>query len=183
MKAQNIRPSTAILIILGALWSGCAQNTSTPETQDVEKLAKKVEALYQQGRYAEAIPIATQLLHVTEKSLGPDHPDTATRLSDLAELDLEIGNYVEAGPLFERALTIREKALGPEHLDTVWSLDGLGRLYQHMGDYGKAEPFFQRALAIQQKVLGPDHRTTAAGFNNLALLTAVGGAGRRRETS
>jgi tetratricopeptide (TPR) repeat protein len=156
--------------MFGALWLAFAQNTSTTETQGAEELAKTVERLYQQGKYSEAIPAATQLLNLTEKSVGPEHPDTATRLSDLAQLNLEMGNYVEAEPLFQRALTIQEKALGLEHLDTARTLNSLATLYQSKGDYAKAEPLFERVLAVREKSLGPEHADTGGIVNNLALL-------------
>ena len=50
--------------------------------------------------------------------LGPDHPDTATSLNDLAELYNSQEKYAGAEPLLQRALAIREKVLGPRHPDT-----------------------------------------------------------------
>ena len=44
------------------------------------------------------------------KALGPEHPDTATSLNNLALLLEQQGRYVEAEPLFRRALAISEKA-------------------------------------------------------------------------
>ncbi len=39
-----------------------------------------------QGRYAEAEPLYKRSLAIREKALGPDHPDVATALNNLAEL-------------------------------------------------------------------------------------------------
>jgi tetratricopeptide (TPR) repeat protein len=50
--------------------------------------------------------------------LGPEHPDVATTLNNLAALYESMGNYTEALPLYERALSISEKVLGPEHPNT-----------------------------------------------------------------
>jgi hypothetical protein len=44
---------------------------------------------------------------------GPEHPDTASSLDNLALLLKEQGNLAAARPLFERALAVREKALAP----------------------------------------------------------------------
>ncbi len=43
--------------------------------------------LYQtQGRYAEAEPLHRRALAIREKALGPDHPDVAASLNNLASL-------------------------------------------------------------------------------------------------
>jgi hypothetical protein len=47
-------------------------------------------------------------LAITEKALGPEHPDTAVSLSRLAELYNAAGAHVKAEPLFERAQGIVE---------------------------------------------------------------------------
>jgi Tetratricopeptide repeat len=50
-----------------------------------------------------------------EKALGPDHPDVATSLNNLALLYHVQGLHEQAEPLYNRSLAIMEKALGPEH--------------------------------------------------------------------
>ena len=49
------------------------------------------------------------------KALGPEHPQVATSLNNLAELYQAQGKYGDAEPLYKRSLAIIEKALGPEH--------------------------------------------------------------------
>ena len=68
-----------------------------------------------QGAYAHAEPLFERALAIGEKALGPDHPDVATSLNNLAELYRAQGAYARAEPLYERALAIWEKALGPDH--------------------------------------------------------------------
>ena len=55
--------------------------------------------LYQQGRYAEAIPYAAEALRLGEEEFGPDHPNTANLLNSLAALYRAQGNYTAAEPL------------------------------------------------------------------------------------
>ncbi|CAM9588227.1 unnamed protein product, partial [Laminaria digitata] len=81
-----------------------------------------------QGNYAVAGPLFERSLTIREKALGPEHPDVATSLNNLAGLLQTQDNYAEAGPLFERSLTIREKALSPEHPDVATSLNNLVEL-------------------------------------------------------
>ena len=107
---------------------------------------------------------------IREKALGPNHPDVAQCLNNLAELSHEMGDYAKAEPLYQRAMVIREKALGANHPDVADSLNNLAMLYKTMGDYAKAESFYQRVLTIREKVLGPEHPNVAQSFNNLATL-------------
>ena len=83
--------------------------------------------------------------------LGPEHPDTATTLNNLAGLYQAQGAYAQAEPLYKRALAIREKVLGPDHPDTATSLNNLAVLYRAQGAYAEAEPLYQRALAIRKR--------------------------------
>ena len=67
-------------------------------------------ALYQtQGQYAEAEPLYKRALAISEKALGPDHPDVATSLNNLAELYHAQGQYAQAEPLYKRSLAIRRR--------------------------------------------------------------------------
>ena len=81
-----------------------------------------------QGDLAGARPLYERALAICEKVLGPEHPDTATSLNNLALLLQDQGDLAGARPLFERALAICEKALGPEHPDTATSLNNLAIL-------------------------------------------------------
>ena len=71
-----------------------------------------------QENYAEAEPLYRRALAIREKTLGPDHPDTAASLNNLALLRCLQGNCAEAEPLFRRALAIAEKVLGPDRPET-----------------------------------------------------------------
>ncbi len=140
------------------------------QVPEADKLKQQINELYRAGKYSEAIPIARRLLELREKTLGQEHPNTATSLNNLALLYKAMGDYAKAEPLYQRALKIREKALGPEHPGTATTLDSLAALYYATGHYAKAEPFYQRALKIKEKALGPDHPDTVTALSNLALL-------------
>jgi Tetratricopeptide repeat len=62
-------------------------------------------------------------LAIREKALGPEHPDVAQTLNNLAELYRAQGRYM-AEPLFERSLRAVEKALGPNHPEVAKGLKG-----------------------------------------------------------
>jgi tetratricopeptide (TPR) repeat protein len=64
--------------------------------------------------------------------LGPDHPDTAQSLNNLAALYRAQGKYVQAEPLYQRALTICEQQLGPDHPDTATIQENYAELLKNM---------------------------------------------------
>ncbi len=140
------------------------------QSRKADELNRRVEELYQAGRYAEAVPLLQQTLAIYEKALGPDHPDVATAVNYLAALYSNQGRYAEAEPLIKRALAIFEKVLGPDHPDVAAALNNLAQLYDNQGRYAEAEPLYKRSLAIREKALGPDHPDVASALNNLALL-------------
>ncbi len=135
--------------------------------------------LHHQAAYAETGPLFERALAIFEKALGPDHPDVAQALTNLAELYRAQGAYERAEPLFERALAISEKALGPDHPNVAALLNNLAALYRAQGAYERAGPLCERALAIFEKALGPDHPNVAASLNNLAGLYHAQGAYER----
>jgi tetratricopeptide (TPR) repeat protein len=120
--------------------------------------------------HAGARPFLERALAIGEKALGPDHPDNATRLNNLALLLRDEGDLAAARPLYERALAITEKALGPDHPNTATGLNNLGFLLKDQGDLAAARAPLERALAIREKALGPDHPDTAQSLNNVGLL-------------
>ena len=54
-------------------------------------------------------------LAIDEKSYGPEHPNVAIDLNNLAQLLQDTNRLGEAEPLMKRALAIDEKSYGPEH--------------------------------------------------------------------
>ena len=129
-------------------------------------------ALYHQVRavWGEAEPLYRRAIAIDETVHGPEHPEVAIDINNLANLYRATGRYAEAKPLFDRALAIGEKTLGPDHPDLAIRLNSLALLYQDTGRYAEAEPLFQRALAISDKALAPDHPTLAIRLSNLAVL-------------
>ena len=91
-------------------------------------------------------------MKIDEKSLGPEHLDTAKNLIDLGNLYQETGQYAKAEPLYKRALKIREKILGPDHRTVAECLDELAALYWAKGESAKAEPLSQRAAGIRTRI-------------------------------
>lgn len=172
----------SLCAVLASLWGICpsqspAQSASGQQfPPEVQRLNQEAEKLAEQGRYAQAIPLARQALEATDKALGPNHLLSAEAAENLAEILRNAGEFAKAEPLHRRALAIRQQTLGPAHLDTAKSLGNLAVLYDAMGDYRKAEPLHRQALGIREKLLGPAHADVAQSLNNLALSLRAAGA-------
>jgi tetratricopeptide (TPR) repeat protein len=131
--------------------------------------------VFGRGVYSSARALLERALAIRERALGPEHPDTAMSLNNLALLLKDQGDLAGARPLVERALAIREKALGHDHPDTAESLNTFALLLYGQGDLAGARPLFERALAINEKTLGSEHPDTATSLNNLAALLQAEG--------
>ena len=108
--------------------------------------------------YAEARPLYERALAIHEKVLGPEHPDTATSLNNLACLlqaqgDLRGG----AAALRARARDPREgaRARASRHGDRASTTSP--PCCRPRATYAEARPLCERALAIREKALGPEH--------------------------
>lgn len=114
-------------------------------------------------------------IEVSERTKGPEHPETGVKINNLAVLLNATGDYAAAEPLYRRALVIAEKTQGLGHPETARSLNNLASLLKAMGANKAAEPLYRRALAIAEKEQGANHPETGVGINNLAaLLYAMG---------
>ena len=81
------RNARAIVLVLHcALWVAPGLTAEGEDASEADSLNRQVVELYQAGKYQLAIPIARQLLEIREKTLGPEHPETATSLNNLALL-------------------------------------------------------------------------------------------------
>ena len=141
-----------------------------PSDADLSALNGRVVALYQAGKYGEAIPLAEQFVAGIKARYGENAPEYATALNILAELLRATNRLAEAEPLMRRALAIDEKSFGPDHPDVAIPLNNLALLLYNTNRLSEAEPLIRRALAINEKSYGPDHPNVATAVDNLAEL-------------
>jgi lipopolysaccharide biosynthesis regulator YciM len=84
-----------------------APQTVRGQSKRLIDLDKRVGALRVTGKYADAIPLAEQLVRQAEPELGKNHVLTAIALYSLADLYMERGLYSDAEPIFKRSLVFR----------------------------------------------------------------------------
>ena len=121
------------------------------------------------GRPADAKPLLERALAIDEAAYGPDHPNVALRLNNLALTLRDLGQPGTARPLQERSLAITEAAYGPDHPEVATRLANLAATLWDLGQPQAAQPLEERALAIDEAAFGPDHPNVALSLDNLAL--------------
>lgn len=93
------------------------------------------------ARYAmgarEAARLYLRALALFEQALGPDHPQVAMTLGNLALVHQSTGAYAEAIRLLTRANVINEAALGEDHPQMASGLSNLALVHEAMGANGR----------------------------------------------
>lgn len=84
---------------------------------DIDALNRRVDALFEAARFANALPLAQRSVALTKAQHGEDDPQYALALTNLAGLLQATNRLAEAEPLFRGALAIDEKRLGSDHPD------------------------------------------------------------------
>jgi tetratricopeptide (TPR) repeat protein len=126
--------------------------------------------LWSRAEYTQAKALHQRALSIREAEFGPDHPDTAHSLTNLASVLVDQGDLDGAIPLYERALSIRETRVGADHPDTAHTLHNLANALATQGDLDGARTLQERALAIRETHLGADHPWTATVLNDLGVI-------------
>ncbi len=85
------------------------------------------------ARFGEAEPLFRRALEIYEASRGPDDPNAASVLCNLANLLSETNRFDEAEPLFRRALVIDEASYGTDHPEVARDLNNLAALFHRTG--------------------------------------------------
>jgi tetratricopeptide (TPR) repeat protein len=100
-------------------------------------------------RYSDAEQLASQALAIAEDRLGPDHPQVALILDNLAAANSEQGRFSEAEPLYRRAIAIQQKSLAANHPDLASTLIDYAALLRKTGRKKQASNLETRARNIR----------------------------------
>ncbi len=111
-----------------------AEQRRADETENTSSLLDRAAAyLWVHAHYAEARPLAERALAIDEAIFGPNHPDVAVYLNNLAQILQDLGQPAEARPLAERALAIDEAIFGPNHPRLAVDLSNLAQILLDLG--------------------------------------------------
>ena len=126
-----------------------AGNQSAAETE-ADQLHVQVLALYKEGKFQEALPLAKRAFELREKTLGPENVATLASLHNLAVIQSALGTHAEAANIYQRLLKAQEKLEGANSPKLVATLDKLGLEHLSNNKPGAAEEVFNRQLRIQE---------------------------------
>lgn len=87
------------------------------------------DANYCLGDYYRALEHYFPLLRVLEKTLGPDHPNTAAMYYNIGATYDKMKWDSDAIHYYHKALTIRESVLGSKHPDTATNYKSIAHVY------------------------------------------------------
>src|SRR5260370_34439382 len=93
---------------------------------------------------------------ISEKALGPDHPDMATPLKNLATVYHLESRYAAAEPLYRRALGLFEKNAG-ESAEAVEVMGELADLYRGQRRNTETELLYDRLIPVHERLMGREH--------------------------
>ncbi len=150
------------------------QQHSPPKSklEEAENLEQQVSNFYQQGRWAEAIPLAEKVLTIRRHALKSAYLDEAMDINKLAVLYTNCEEYVKAEPLFQQALAIAEKD-NPKHPNIARILISLAALYVNRSIYEQVEPLYHRILMIMDTLYGSEYLEIAIGATKLATFYVI----------
>jgi serine/threonine protein kinase/tetratricopeptide (TPR) repeat protein len=112
------------------------------------------EVYHYLGRPAEAEAMYRRALELSQQLHGPDHPEVAQVMNNLAVTLVSWDKLEEAEPLYRKALTIRKSRLGEKDLSVAETLGNLSFLLRREFRLEEAEAAIREALTIQQAKLG-----------------------------
>ena len=134
------------------------------------QMSEQVVQMDQQGKGAEAIPLAQQTVSVAESTFGPNDVHVGLSLNRLGLLLQHQEKFTDAETAFRRALNIFEAAYGQNNSQVAAVAGNLGNLYREAGRYSDAEKYSQQAVMVGEKVLKPDDPGLGVSISNLATL-------------
>jgi tetratricopeptide (TPR) repeat protein len=120
------------------------------------------------GLAGPAVAYWRELVAVSDRVLGPGHPDTLVVGEQLARACLSADRAADAVPWFQWVLTRRIRALGPDHPDTIESRRSLGHALVAAQQLDDAITVLDGTVSDYERVRGPDHLDTLAARDELA---------------
>jgi len=123
---------------------------------------------------AEAEPLLTEALAISEGLFGREDAALAPLLSELGRLHIQRSQHARAEEVLERLLAIA-RGKSEENADVATALAGLAVVKRKLGDDASAEALFRDALRIREKVLEPSHMVTVVTLEHLSETCAARG--------
>ncbi|WP_160315348.1 tetratricopeptide repeat protein, partial [Limnoraphis robusta] len=143
---------------------------NNPQLIEAQRLNQTIKQLYDQGLYAQAIPLAERILSIYQETIGENTLELTEIYNRLANLNSRINNTTKAEIFLKEALEIRESILGENHPAVAQILNSLAENYRIQNKYYESESLQKRALSIYQDNCGEHNILLINSLSNLGLL-------------
>ncbi|TDC38051.1 tetratricopeptide repeat protein [Micromonospora sp. KC213] len=121
---------------------------ATGESRELAiRLGNLAHTHYVLNELDEAAQLQQRALHITETTVGPDHPDLVIRLGNLGVIEFAAGRPAAALVLHERALAIAEAPADPDPYLVARVLLNISVSLRSLGRPAEASVAVERALA------------------------------------
>jgi TonB family protein len=150
----------------------------SPTLQEAGKLNGEAVSLFNQKKFAEALPLAQKVVAIREKELGRNHLFVAQAYWNLAHIQAHLGKRKESENSFEKAFDGYENnqpLSAADEKSYVRLLEMIAFNQAVKGELDKSEKKFQRAVEVHEKIYGQDALETANSLSKLADLYQLKG--------
>jgi tetratricopeptide (TPR) repeat protein len=115
---------------------------------------RQFRQLFDAHRYTEALPVAQQLVKLTEEQYGADDPNLVAPLVNLATTQYRLKDYPTAEQSYLRSVQILEAKSAPTDRALIRPLHGLGATYLAAGAHESASTTLKRAVDLSRNLDG-----------------------------
>ncbi len=124
---------------------------------------EQFRALYETARFDEALPLARQVVELSEVDSERDH-ELPIAYNNLGATQYQLGDFAAAEASYLKSLEILESTQGISSRRMIVPLAGLGAVYAALDQHALAAELLDRALAVSRR---------ANGLFNLAQLPLI----------
>ena len=133
-----------------------------------------------QGRWNESEELRVQVVEISKRVLGAEHPHTLMSMHNLAWTLERQGRYIESEKLNKQIIEVGRRVLGAEHPVTLKGMHNLAQTLNSQGRHKEGENLNIQILEARTRMLGSDDPDTLTTMHNLAL--NFDGQGRYKES-
>lgn len=138
-----------------------------PGDAQAVRLIDESRTLASKARFKDAEARARLAYEIFARNYGPDHPNTAAAIGQIASVLRHTERYNDAIPLLLRALKIYESSLGEDDPNTQAIVYNLAGVYLYQGRTEESLALFRRVLASSLRASGFYSRGTFAAHLGL----------------
>ncbi|WP_405583329.1 tetratricopeptide repeat protein [Streptomyces sp. NBC_01190] len=160
-SAEPAAVSTQLLRLIAPHITALVHRADPDTTAPVVELAVRVvRSIREAGDYEAALALVALAAATSERSQGPEHPDTLAARHEQGDLLRRLGKLAAAEQLLRDVHSQRAHVLGPDHPDTLQTAAVLSQPLYLLGRHDDSLTWLNGAIDGQRRVLGEDHEET-----------------------